>query len=70
MVVVDQPFEVTLGLQPRKDSGLVASSPLVLQVGETVELDVVLLHDPTSIEVAGSPRARLTVTDLAALSRR
>ena len=65
VVVVDQPFEVTLGLQSRKDGGLVASSPLVLQVGETVELDVVLLHDPTSIEVAGSPRARITVTDLA-----
>ena len=29
----------------------------VLQVGETVELDVVLLHDPTSIEVTGGPRA-------------
>ena len=28
VVVVDQPFEVTLGLQPRKDGGLVASSPL------------------------------------------
>ena len=65
VVVVDQPFEVTLGLQSRKDGGLVASSPLVLQVGETVELDVVLLHDPTSIEVTGSPRARITVTDLA-----
>ena len=64
VVVIDQPFEVTLGLQQRRDSGLVASSPLALQVGETVELEVVLLHDPTSIEVTGSPRARLTVTDL------
>ena len=35
-----------------------------MQVGETVELEVVLLHDPTSIEVTGSPRASLTVTDL------
>ena len=41
-----------------------SSSPLELQVGETVELEVVLLHDPTSIEVTGSPRAHLTVTDL------
>ena len=65
VVVIDQPFEVTLGLQQRKDDGLVSSSPLELQVGETVELEVVLLHDPTSIEVTGSPRARLTVTDLA-----
>ncbi len=65
VVVVDQPFEVTLGLQQRKDGGLVASSPLELQVGATIELEVVLLHDPTSIEVTGSPRAQLTVTDLA-----
>ena len=64
VVVIDQPFEVTMGLQQRKDTVLVSSSPLVLQVGETVELEVVLLHDPTSIEVTGSPRAHLTVTDL------
>ncbi len=54
---IDQPFEVTFGLQQRKDSGLVASSPLELAADETVELEVVLLHDPTSIEVNGSPRA-------------
>ncbi len=64
VVVIDQPFEVTLGLQQRKDSALVASSPLAMEVGATVELEVVLLHDPTSIEVTGSPRASLTVTDL------
>ena len=64
VVVIDQPFEITLGLQKRKDTILVSSSPLELQVGETVELEVVLLHDPTSIEVTGSPRAHLTVTDL------
>ena len=64
VVVIDQPFEITMGLQQRKDTVLVSSSPLVLQVGETVELEVVLLHDPTSIEVTGSPRAHLTVTDL------
>ena len=62
--MIDQPFEITLGLQQRKDTILVSSSPLELQVGETVELEVVLLHDPTSIEVTGSPRAHLTVTDL------
>jgi hypothetical protein len=64
VVVIDQPFEVTLGLQQRKDSGLVATSPLAMEVGVTVELEVVLLHDPTSIEVSGSPRASITVTDL------
>jgi len=64
VVVVDQPFQVTLGLQPRRDSSLVASSPIAFVPGETVDLDVVLLFDPASIEVTGSPRGRITVTDL------
>ncbi|MEO6510593.1 MAG: CHAT domain-containing protein [Nocardioides sp.] len=64
VVVVDQPFQAVLGLQQRKDGRLVASSPLDFTPGETVELDVVLLFDPTSVEVTGSPRAHLTVTDL------
>jgi hypothetical protein len=64
VVVVDQPFEVTLGLQQRRDSGLVASAPLEFAADETVELEVVLLFDPTSIEVNGSPRAPLTLGPL------
>jgi hypothetical protein len=63
VVVVDQPFEVTLGLQHRKDRSLVATPALTFRSGETVVLEVVLLHDPDSIEVATSPRATLTVTD-------
>jgi len=63
VVVVDQPFEVTMGLSGRRDGGLVSTSPLDLRVGETIELEAVLLHDPTSIEVTGSPKAHLTVTD-------
>jgi hypothetical protein len=64
VVVIDQPFQAVLGLQQRKDNRLVASSPLHFAPGETVELDVVLLFDPTSLSVAGSPRAQVTVTDL------
>ncbi|MBD8870186.1 CHAT domain-containing protein [Nocardioides donggukensis] len=63
VVVLDQPFEVTLGLQPRRDPGLVATSALTLAAGERVELEVVLLFDPASIEVTGSPRAVVTVDD-------
>ena len=70
VVVIDQPFEVTLGLQPARTAAWSPARRWSLQVGETVELEVVLLHDPTSIEVTGSPRRTLTVTDLAALSRR
>ncbi len=64
VVVVDQAFEVTVGLQPRRDAALVSSSALSFATGESVELEVVLLFDPTSITVTGSPRGRVTVTDL------
>jgi CHAT domain len=64
VVVLDQPFEVVLGIQQRRDSVIVGTSALVLQEQQTVDLDVVLLFDPDSIEVTGSPRARITVTDL------
>ena len=60
---VDQPFQVTLGLRQRKDRVLVSSAAVSFAAGEAVELEAVLLHDPTSIEVTGSPRATLLVTD-------
>lgn len=63
VVVIDQPFEVTLGLRERRDLALVGSGALGFAVGETVALDVVLLYDPDSIEVTGSPHASITVTD-------
>ena len=49
MVVVDVPFQVTVGLQQRRDTRLVGTAALELVKGEAVELEVVLLHDPTSI---------------------
>ncbi len=63
VVVVDRPFEVTLGIQPRKDRTLVATAPLTLVAGESCALDLILLHDPDSVEVAEGPRATITVTD-------
>ena len=63
VVVIDQPFEVTLGLRERRDRTLVGSGAVGFAVGETVALDVVLLYDPDSIEVIGSPRASITVSD-------
>ena len=63
VVVVDTPFEVTVGLAPRK-SGLVVSSGKVETVaGEDSELEVVLVHDPASLVPAGATRFVLTVTD-------
>ncbi len=64
VVVIDEPFEVLVGLQQRRDSVVIGTSAVDLAVGQDVELDVMLLFDPASIEVTGSPRARITVTDL------
>ena len=63
VVVIDRPFEVTLGLRARRDLTLVGSGSLGFAVGETVALDVVLMYDPDSIEVTGGPRASITVND-------
>lgn len=63
VVVVDQPFEVTVGLQARKDRALVSASPVTFVAGETVTLELVLLFDPDSISVSGQARAQLLVSD-------
>ncbi len=66
VVVIDQEFEVTIGLQKRRstvgvDTGMVT---LAMPADGQVDLEAMLLFDPTSIEVTGSPRTTLTVTDL------
>lgn len=63
VVVVDQPFQVSVGLQSRRDSGLISSSPMSFAGGEVVQLQLMLLFDPGSIEVTGSPRGTITVSD-------
>ena len=63
VVVIDQLFQVVVGLQGRRDRALVAGSPMTFVAGETVELELVLLFDPTSLTVAEGARARLTVSD-------
>jgi hypothetical protein len=64
VVVLDQPFQVTVGLQARRDRGVVSSAPVAFAAHETVELEAVLLYDPDSLEVTGSPRSTLTVSEL------
>ncbi len=64
VVVVDQPFQVTFGLQPRRDRQLIGTGALALAGEESIELEAVLLFDPASIQVSGSPRVKLTTTEL------
>ncbi|HSF97370.1 MAG TPA: CHAT domain-containing protein [Ornithinibacter sp.] len=63
VVVVDTPFEVTVGLAPRKSRGIVSSGTVATPAGEDTVLEVVLVHDPGSLVPAGATRFALTVTD-------
>ena len=63
VVVVDTPFEVTVGLAARKPVGVVSSGKLETVAGEDTELEVVLVHDPASLVPLGATRFVLRVTD-------
>lgn len=58
VVVVDEPFTVTVGLGPRPSHGIVSSG--ALPAGEP--LDVVLTYDPDSLSVEGPHRHSLVPT--------
>lgn len=59
VVLVDRPFDVTVGLAPRPDRTLVAAGPIEVFPGS---IDILLLTDPESITVSGSARHTLTVS--------
>ena len=63
VVVVDTPFEVAVGLGPRKSQGIVASGAVRTAAGESTELEVVLVVDPSSLVPTGPTRFTLTVSD-------
>lgn len=63
VVVVDAPFEVVVGLGPRKSRGIVSSGALETAVGVDTVLEVVVVYDPGSLVPSGATRFPLTVTD-------
>lgn len=63
VAVVDEPFDVTVGLARRKDPTLTQTGALAFAVGTQVELELVLVYDPGSLVAQGETRLRLTVTD-------
>ncbi|MEO7059855.1 MAG: hypothetical protein ABI083_09060, partial [Lapillicoccus sp.] len=63
VVVLDEPFDVVVGLQPRKDPGLVGTGRILIGAGEVVDLDLVVVYDPQSLKPAGDSRAHVMSTD-------
>ncbi|HEU4998836.1 MAG TPA: CHAT domain-containing protein [Lapillicoccus sp.] len=62
VVVVDEPFDVTLGLTRYQDTTLSQTAGLRFATPR-VELELVLTFDPTSLHTDGPTRIPLTVTD-------
>lgn len=63
VVVIDTPFDVVVGLQPRKDGEITATGKMAIAAGEVVDLDVVLVYDPSSLAPQGDSRAQISATD-------
>ena len=59
-VVVEEPFEVTIGLRPQRDRSLTSTGPVDLP--EVVELDVLVTVDPDSLRLDGDNLLKLRLT--------
>lgn len=63
VVLFDEPFTVTVGLGKYKDTTIVQTPAIPLVTGDSVELELVLIFDPSSLQIDGSSRRTITVTD-------
>jgi hypothetical protein len=60
VVVVEEPFDVTVGIAPRRDRGLIGTGGFA--VTDDMALEVRLAFDPGSLRVAGDSRFTLVIT--------
>ncbi len=63
VVVIDAPFDVTVGLARRKDAELTQTGAMTFAAGVPVKLELVLVYDPSSLVPQGNTRLTLSVTD-------
>ena len=63
VVVIDEPFDVTVGLAKFQDAGITQTGGMSFLAGAATELELVLVYDPGSLVTQGSTRIPLTVTD-------
>jgi len=60
VVVIDQSFDVTVGIAPRRDRTLVGTGAFDVSDGDLI--DMMLTYDPQSLRLDGDPRLSLPVT--------
>jgi hypothetical protein len=63
VVVIDEPFDVIVGLAKFQDTSIAQTGAMRFVKGVTTELDVVLVFDPNSLVAQSDTRFRLTVSD-------
>ncbi|HEX6577432.1 MAG TPA: CHAT domain-containing protein [Jiangellaceae bacterium] len=61
VVVIDHPFDVTVGIAPRRDRTLVGTGAFDLPEGD-LRVEVMLTYDPQSLHLDGDSRLSLPVT--------
>ena len=65
VVVIDEPFDVVVGLAKFQDAGITQTGGMRFMAGATTELELVLVYDPNSLAAQGDTRLTLNVTDAA-----
>ena len=63
VVVIDEPFDVIVGLAKFQDAGITQTGGMRFMAGVTTELELVLVYDPNSLAAQGDTRITLHVTD-------
>jgi len=63
VVVIDEPFDVVLGLGKFKDTGISQTGALRFMAGAKTDLELVLVYDPNSLAAQGETRLVLQVSD-------
>ncbi|MEP6648800.1 MAG: CHAT domain-containing protein [Lapillicoccus sp.] len=65
VVVIDEPFDVVVGLAKYQDTGITQTGLMRFMAGVTTELELALVYDPNSLVAQGDTRLTLQVSDAA-----
>ncbi len=63
VVVVDEPFDVVVGLAKFQDAAITQTGAMRFLAGATTELELILVYDPSSLAAQGETRLTLSVSD-------
>ena len=63
VVVIDEPFDVIVGLGKFQDAAITQTGAMRFMAGATTELELVLVYDPNSLAAQGDTRLTLNVSD-------